>query len=77
VLVNGQDPTMMPTIRIVGVYAAIGAVACLFSGACWAVQAWKDRRRDREWAAGIARDIRDAGYLRWLEEQFTSEERQP
>jgi len=74
-LMNGQDPTMWPTIWIAGIYAAIAAVAGLFAGACWAVQAWQDRRRDRAWAAGIARGVRDAGYLRWLEEQFASEER--
>ena len=75
-LMNGQD-TMWPTIWIAGTCVAIAAVAGLFAGACWAVQAWQDRRRDREWAAGIARGVRDREYLRRLEEQFASEERQP
>lgn len=54
---------MTPTWVILASYAATLAGYA-------AVQRFRRRRADREWAAGIASRVHDREYLEWLEREF-------
>jgi hypothetical protein len=41
--------------------------------AVWLYRKTRDRRADREWAAGIAQGVHDAEYLRWLDKELFPE----
>jgi hypothetical protein len=42
-----------------------------------AVRSWRRRRRDRAWAARVARDVRDHAYLDRLEADFKAMDADP
>jgi hypothetical protein len=69
--VNRMD-TM--TVRWVLIWAAMAGVIL---GADYAIRAAvrerRRRRADRAWAAGVAQGVRDAEYLRWLDDHWADD----
>jgi hypothetical protein len=57
------------SVIVIAAYVALivaGAAAC-------EIRRWLgSRRKDREWAATVARCLREAAYLDWLEDEFTA-----
>ena len=59
-------------------WAALIVLALAAFAAIWvplaAIGVLRQRREDREWAAGAAERIRTAEYLHWLEDEFAAME---